>query len=216
MLLVRLSVAEQQWSVEFYSRQPYAFRAADAPIARRIADHIALALSHEHLANFARETEKARVRAEQLEARVNVLSQQLDARVGSGRIVGESPEWKAVLKQAAQVAVTEATVLLTGESGTGKEVIACFIHRGSARNAGPFLALNCATVPEHLFESELFGYERGAFTGAHQSKPGQRPRTTTSRRQLRRDYSGKIFTTAFVSSRFISRRSANGTVTCSL
>ena len=172
MLLVRLSVPEQQWSVEFYSRQPNAFRAADAPTARRIADPIALALSHERLAIFARETDKARVRAEQLEAKVSVLSQQLDARVGSGRIVGESPEWKAVLKQAAQVADTEATVLLTGESGTGKEVIACFIHRGSARKAGPFLALNCATVPEHLFESELFGYERGAFTDAHQSKPG--------------------------------------------
>jgi transcriptional regulator with GAF, ATPase, and Fis domain len=64
-------------------------------------------------------------------------------------------------------------VLLLGESGTGKEVAARFVHRGSARRTGPFLALNCAALPEHLLEAELFGYERGAFTGALQSKPGQ-------------------------------------------
>jgi len=78
-----------------------------------------------------------------------------------------------VLKKATQVAATETTVLLTGESGTGKEVVARFVHRASARKGGPFIALNCAALPETLLESELFGYERGAFTGAQQSKPGQ-------------------------------------------
>jgi two-component system response regulator GlrR len=78
-----------------------------------------------------------------------------------------------VLTQATQVAATETTVLLLGESGTGKEVVARFLHRASSRNNGPFIALNCAALPEQLLEAELFGYERGAYTGATQSKPGQ-------------------------------------------
>jgi two-component system response regulator FlrC len=78
-----------------------------------------------------------------------------------------------VLTQATQVASTETTVLLLGESGTGKEVVARFIHRASPRSDGPFAALNCAALPEQLLEAELFGYERGAFTGATRSKPGQ-------------------------------------------
>jgi Nif-specific regulatory protein len=77
------------------------------------------------------------------------------------------------LKKATQVAATETTALLQGESGTGKEVVARFIHRASPRKNGPFVAINCAALPEQLLESEVFGYERGAFTGAQQPKPGQ-------------------------------------------
>ena len=69
------------------------------------------------------------------------------------RIVGESAEWRDVLRKATQVAATDTTVLLTGESGTGKEVIARFVHRASARSAGPFVALNCAALPEQLLEA---------------------------------------------------------------
>src|SRR5262245_28053006 len=87
--------------------------------------------------------------------------------------VGASPAWREVIRRATQVAATEATTCLQGESGTGKEVIARFIHQRSPRWHGPFIAINCASLPEQLLESELFGFERGAFTGAQQSKPGQ-------------------------------------------
>jgi transcriptional regulator with PAS, ATPase and Fis domain len=87
--------------------------------------------------------------------------------------VGASDAWREVIRRAAQVAATEATTCLQGESGTGKEVIARFIHQLSPRSRGPFIAINCAALPEQLLESELFGFERGAFTGAQQSKAGQ-------------------------------------------
>ena len=93
-------------------------------------------------------------------------------RRGPFRVIGQSSEWRQVLRKAAQVAVTDTTVFLHGESGTGKEVVAQFIHGASPRRHGPFVAINCAALPDQLFESELFGYERGAFTGANQAKPG--------------------------------------------
>jgi transcriptional regulator with PAS, ATPase and Fis domain len=89
------------------------------------------------------------------------------------RAIGSSPSWKRVVTAALRVAPTEATVFLQGESGTGKEVIARLIHESSPRKHGPFVAINCGALPEQLLESELFGYERGAFTGAQQSKAGQ-------------------------------------------
>jgi transcriptional regulator with PAS, ATPase and Fis domain len=91
----------------------------------------------------------------------------------TGSPVGRSPVWCDVLRRATQVAATDTTTCLQGESGVGKEVVARFIHRVSPRRRGPFVAINCAALPELLLESELFGFERGAFTGAHQAKPGQ-------------------------------------------
>jgi two-component system response regulator FlrC len=116
--------------------------------------------------------EAAMYRASQLEARVQALIDEPDTRTGRKSVIGESSEWRQVLTQVTLAAATETTVLLTGESGTGKEVAARFLHRASARRAGPFIALNCAALPEQLLEAELFGYERGAYTGATQSKPG--------------------------------------------
>ena len=88
-------------------------------------------------------------------------------------VFGTSVAWQDVLMRAARVAATEATTCLEGESGTGKEIVARFIHSRSPRRRGPFVAINCAALPEQLLESELFGFERGAFTGALQAKPGQ-------------------------------------------
>ncbi len=155
------------------SRTPNQYSEEDVIIARRAADHVSLALSHQRLAEEERRLTEERERATRLEERVRVLKDELETTLGYRRVIGESKSWKAVLGQAAKVARTETTVLLTGESGTGKEVVARFVHRGSPRVAGPFVGLNCAALPEALLESELFGHEKGAFTGATTSRPGR-------------------------------------------
>jgi DNA-binding NtrC family response regulator len=88
-------------------------------------------------------------------------------------IVAESPAMLAVFREASRVAPTDATVLIMGDSGTGKEVLARYVHDSSKRKDGPMVAVNCAALPENLIESELFGHERGAFTGAVNAKSGR-------------------------------------------
>jgi two-component system, response regulator FlrC len=88
-------------------------------------------------------------------------------------LVVEDPYTRELLRLANKVAGSEVTVLLNGESGVGKEVFARYLHRRSARAQGPFVAVNCAAIPENMLEAMLFGYERGAFTGAHESRPGK-------------------------------------------
>jgi len=157
----------------FSAREPGVYKHSDILTARRMADRFALCLSRERQVEASKRADEASARASRLESRVRALTEELDARTGYRRVVGESVSWRQVLTQATQVAATDTTVLLLGESGTGKEVVARFLHRASSRPDGPFVALNCAALPEHLLEAELFGYERGAFTGATQSKPGQ-------------------------------------------
>ena len=92
---------------------------------------------------------------------------------GSRRLVGESPAIAAVLERIERVAPSDVRVLITGESGTGKEVAARLIHEASRRTSGPFIEVNCAAIPEELIESELFGAERGSYTGAHRQMVGK-------------------------------------------
>jgi transcriptional regulator with GAF, ATPase, and Fis domain len=155
------------------SKTVAAFSPPDVLVARRLADRMALTIAREREQEAAKRADEASERASKLETRVRALTEELDARTGHRRVMGESKPWRRVLTQATQVAATDTTVLLLGESGTGKEVVARFLHRASPRTHGPFIALNCAALPEQLLEAELFGYERGAYTGAVQSKPGQ-------------------------------------------
>ena len=161
---------EPRVHVAFWSKRPLAFNGAHIPVARRIAYHLGLGIGRGKPGTISDPIDKV------CRPRVDVGMQRGVDRLKAGtqlRVVGESIEWRDVLRKATQVASTETTVLVGGESGTGKEVVARFIHTASVRKNGPFVALNCAALPEQLLEAELFGYERGAFTSAHQAKPGQ-------------------------------------------
>jgi DNA-binding NtrC family response regulator len=102
-----------------------------------------------------------------------LLKEELAVRRGAPAIIGDDPSLKKVSISLQRAAATDATVLLLGESGTGKELFARTLHALSPRNDGPFVAINCAAIPENLLESELFGYEKGAFTGANARKLGR-------------------------------------------
>jgi DNA-binding NtrC family response regulator len=108
-----------------------------------------------------------------LEREVRRLREEASRSVGPAGIIGDGEPMRQVLTMVERVAKTEATVLITGESGTGKELVAQAIHRRSDRASGPFVPVNCAGIPESLLEDDLFGHEKGAFTGAHQSRPGK-------------------------------------------
>jgi DNA-binding NtrC family response regulator len=112
------------------------------------------------------------VQHRRLVQRTETLVRQLSTRGELGDLVGESPSMHEVFAVIQQVAPTRATVLITGETGTGKELAAKAIHDLSPRRTGPYLAINCAALPENLIESELFGHEKGAFTGAVERRAG--------------------------------------------
>lgn len=113
------------------------------------------------------------VRQQELLRENLLLREEYAERYGFPRIAGEHPSMKAATQMAQRVAATDATVLLLGESGTGKELFARAVHHLSRRKENPFVALNCAAIPEGLVENELFGHERGAYTGAGTRKIGK-------------------------------------------
>ena len=160
-------------TVYFDKRRPRWYDAADVEVARVLAAEIVVAVQHQRLADEQQRLALIEAKARRLEQHVESLRGALDERYGFERILGQAPAFLEAIDQAKKVAPTETTVLLTGESGTGKEVLARAIHYASARADGPFVAINCAALPETLIESELFGHERGAFTGADRLKRGR-------------------------------------------
>ncbi len=132
-------------------------------------DFIQKPIDLEHLKHLlARALER-----QQLLREILVLKEDYARRVGFPRIVGEHPAMQEAAREMQRIAPTDSTVLLLGESGTGKELFARAIHQLSPRAGKPFVALNCAAIPETLVENELFGHERGAFTGADRRSPGK-------------------------------------------
>lgn len=113
------------------------------------------------------------MKRQNLEVENRQLHERLDQKYGVTSLVGDSPALNEVLDVVRQVAPTRTTVLITGESGTGKEVVAKTIHQLSPRARGPWVAVHCAGLPASLLESELFGHEKGAFTGAHERRAGR-------------------------------------------
>jgi formate hydrogenlyase transcriptional activator len=149
------------------SRQADAFAPRDLRVLKQIAGQIAVALDNDHAYR-----ELARLK-DKLAAEKKYLQGEIYAERNFEDIIGESPALKAILHTSKTVAGSDANVLILGETGTGKELIARAIHRMSSRKDGSFIKLNCAAIPTGLLESELFGHEKGAFTGAVSQKIGR-------------------------------------------
>ena len=132
-------------------------------------DYISKPVDHDELKIVIARALEAR----RLSQDYHALQAGLHERFGFERIVGRSAPLETVKRLAMEVAKTDVTVLITGESGTGKELLARAIHYAGPRAAGPLVAVNCGGIPETLLESELFGYEKGAFTDAKKAKPGR-------------------------------------------
>jgi DNA-binding NtrC family response regulator len=142
---------------------------AVAAMKQGALDFLAKPIDPDHLALLVeRALAQRRIVAENL-----LLKEQLAERLGAPRIVGESAALKQALMAVHRAAPSDATVLLEGESGTGKELFARALHALSPRASRAFVAINCAAIPEALLEAELFGHEKGAFTGASARKPGK-------------------------------------------
>jgi DNA-binding NtrC family response regulator len=133
------------------------------------ADFLQKPFSLDHLTTVVERV----IAVQMLRAENQRMRDELDQRYQFGNIIGRSPAMREIFHTVERVAPTRATVLLAGESGVGKDMIARAIHQHSPRKNHPFVKINCTALPENLMESELFGYEKGAFTGATASKPGK-------------------------------------------
>ncbi len=149
------------------STRKEAFQQDDVKLLEEVAEQLAIAIENQRAA-----TEITALR-DRLSQERKYLEGEIRSAGNFAEIVGESQPLKQVLDQAATVATSDATVLILGETGTGKDLIARAIHRMSKRKGGPFVKLNCAAIPTGLLESELFGHEKGAFTGAISQKIGR-------------------------------------------
>jgi DNA-binding NtrC family response regulator len=148
---------------------PDEVEAAQAALSRGAADYLLKPVaSAEVVARVGR-----LLRWQEHDLRARHLQDELSQRYLVGRVVSRSPGMQRVRQQIVQVAPARSTVLILGESGVGKELVAKAIHYNSPRRSGPFIALNCSAIPETLIESELFGHEKGAFTGAHERQRGK-------------------------------------------
>ena len=158
----------------FASRQPAAYEAADAGFLQLVANQVAVAvenaLAFQEIEAALREIQALK---DKLAKENAYLEEEVRTEHNFGEIVGESPALRRVLKQVETVAPTGSTVLIRGETGTGKELIARALHELSPRRDRTFVKLNCAAIPTGLLESELFGHEKGAFTGAIGQKVGR-------------------------------------------
>jgi DNA-binding NtrC family response regulator len=133
------------------------------------ADFLQKPFSLDHLTTLINKV----LSVQSLKAENRRLKEELDQRYQFDNLIGRSVAMREIFQTVTRVAPTRATVLLAGESGVGKDMIARAIHQHSPRKDGPFVKINCTALPENLMESELFGYEKGAFTGAASSKPGK-------------------------------------------
>ena len=164
---------EVRGALFFGKHEPRWYYGVDVEVATAVASRMVLGIQHQRLAEEQRRLAALERRAKTLEQSLNSARRELHGRYGFEQMIGRSPLLREALTRAAQVARTETTALITGESGTGKELVARAIHYASPRADGPFVAVNCAALPDTLLESELFGHERGAFTGADRQKPGR-------------------------------------------
>ena len=153
--------------LEAINKRQGLFDEANVRLLEGFANQIALALEN------ARLIQELQIARERLAEENRYLREAMEQTLRFETLIGESPKMQEVYRLIERVLMTDATVLITGESGTGKELVAHIIHYQGPRAKGPFIAVNCAAIPEALLEAELFGYEKGAFTGAAQRKPGR-------------------------------------------